>query len=144
MSEVLGPEEQQEIVHEVGGELVSAAPAGWRWLQLSFRSTIGVDTATFLCADESGERRRVVPPVRAMLLLKRLRGGMYAEGAGAWFTATVTVEPPGRYRVEYDYDSEPVFIPPLRGSAYALDLEHFPRAEGRIPEWLKRKLAVEA
>ncbi|WP_086821051.1 hypothetical protein [Allokutzneria sp. NRRL B-24872] len=136
--------EQQELLQEVGGLLVAAAPEGWRELELSFRSTVAVDTATFTCADASGERTRLAPPIKARRRLKALREGMYAPGTGAWFTARVTIQPPGRYEVEYDYDSEPLFVPPLTPETFALDHEYFPRSEEHIPEWLKHKLAQAA
>lgn len=46
----LSPSDQEEIVREVGGIPLSAAPEGRNELDFSFRSTVGVDTAMFLAA----------------------------------------------------------------------------------------------
>ncbi|SDM32675.1 hypothetical protein [Allokutzneria albata] len=138
---MVGAAEQQELLQEVSGLLVSAAPEGWRELELSFRSTVAVDTATFSCVGGSGERTRLSVPFRAMNRLSELREGMYAPGTGAWFTARMTIRPPGGFEVRYDYDSEPEFVPPLTPETFVLDQEHFPRSEEHMPEWLKDKLA---
>ncbi|PRY42272.1 tudor domain-containing protein [Umezawaea tangerina] len=137
----LTPPEQEELLQEAGGILLSAAPEGWRALELSFRSTVGIDTATFLSTGPDGGQTKVAPPAAAMRVLKKLRAGMYEEDRGSWYTARITIEPPGRYEVEYDYDGEPTFTPPLTASAYALDQDYFPRSDEHIPDWLRAKLA---
>ncbi len=136
----LTPPEQEELLQEVGGILLSAAPAGWQELRLSFRSTVGISTASFLVTAEDGGPVAAATPTAVMKVLKKLRAGMYEEDRGSWYTALVTVRPPGRYEVEYDYDGEPEFTPPLTAGAFALDQDYFPRSDEHVPAWLRAKL----
>ncbi|MEU4767761.1 hypothetical protein AB0H12_31370 [Actinosynnema sp. NPDC023794] len=99
MPNQLNPVEQEGLLRDAGGVLLSAAPQGWRELELSFRSTVAVDTSTFLCTTEGGEQARLAPPTRALRLFGKLREGMYIDGKGAWFTARMTIQSPGRYQV---------------------------------------------
>ncbi|MFS8098454.1 hypothetical protein LFM09_15085 [Lentzea alba] len=136
----LSPPEQEELVREVGGMLLAKLPAGWQRANLSFRSTYGVDTATFIVTDSSGTEQRTPTPTSALRKMRELRNGMYEQDRGTWFTSTLTLEPPGRYQIDYDYDGEPTFVPPLKPSAYELDFEFFPRSDEHTPDWLREKL----
>jgi len=136
----LSPPEQEELVREVGGMLQTKLPAGWQRANLSFRSTYGVDTATFIVTDSSGAEKRTPTPTAALRKMRELRNGMYEQDRGTWFTGTLVLEPPGKYQIEYDYDGEPTFVPPLKPSAFELDFEFFPRSEEHTPDWLRQKL----
>jgi hypothetical protein len=140
VTEPLGPEQRADLVRDIAGLLVSSAPDGWQLLRMTFGSTVGVDTASLMCTDGNGEESRIRSPMRALTKLSELRNGMYTAATGAWYTAVLTIRPPCRYDIEYDYDNEPAFTPPLTAGAYALDFEHFPRSEENTPTWLKRKL----
>ncbi|MFD0852261.1 hypothetical protein ACFQ07_08510, partial [Actinomadura adrarensis] len=88
----------------------------------------------------TGEARAATPPGQAVGMMDELRREMYREGKGAWFTARLDIGRDGRFSAEFDYDCEPEFTPPLTPSAFAKDLERFPRSEEHIPRWLKAKL----
>ena len=135
----LTPDEQAHLIHEVVRELLFSAPEGWRRLELSFRSTVGIDTAEFLAVTTGGSVKLSVP-MEVLSRMDSLRGGMYEPGKGSWFTACLVLRPPGHYEIDYDYDGEPVFVPPLTADAFALDFEHYPRAAEHTPAWLREKL----
>lgn len=137
----LSPPEQEELVREVGGMLLTKLPAGWQRANLSFRSTYGVDTATFIVTDSSGAEKRTPTPTAALRKLRELRNGMYEQDRGTWFTGTLVLEPPGKHQIEYDYDGEPTYVPPLTADIYALDFQHYPRSDEHTPDWLREKLA---
>ncbi len=120
--------------------LRSGAPFGWERLGLEFRATIGIDSVSFEIVDSAGTVSVAMPPGQAVSKLDELRRVMYRHGTGAWFTARLEVERAGRFSVEFDYDGEPDFTPPLTPDAYALDLDRFPRTAEHIPGWLRAKL----
>ncbi|MBO2459689.1 hypothetical protein [Actinomadura violacea] len=138
--QVLRSPEERETVNGAVRALRSAAPAGWERLGFEFRATVGIDSASFEVEDADGERRKATPPGQAVGKMDELRRVMYRRGKGAWFTARLEVERSGRFSAEFDYDGEPEFTPPLTPSAYALDLDRFPRTDAHIPGWLRRKL----
>ena len=73
--------------------------------------------------------------------LDALRATMYREGAGTWFAATFRVTAAGSATAEFDYESEPQWDAAPAPEVYVADLEHFPRDEAHLPEWLKAQLA---
>lgn len=136
----LSPPEQEEVVQEVAGVMLSIAPAGWQKLELVYRSTVAVDAAEIL-ATTTGEPERIPVPMKISSRMSSLREGMYEQDRGSWFTARLVLEPPGKYQIEYDYDGEPTYVPPLTSGAYALDFQYYPRSEEHTPDWLREKLA---
>lgn len=141
--QVLRSPEERETVNGAVRALRSAAPDGWERLGFEFRATVGIDSASFEVEHADGERRSALPPGQAIGKMDELRRVMYRRGKGAWFTARLEVERSGRFSAAFDYDGEPEFTPPLSGSAYALDLDRFPRSDENIPGWLRAKLAAE-
>lgn len=138
--QVLRSPKERATVDGAVRALRSAAPLGWERLGFEFRATVGIDSASFEVEDAAGERRKAMPPGQAVGKMDELRRVMYRRGKGAWFTARLEVERSGRFSAEFDYDGEPDFTPPLTPSAYALDLDRFPRTDAHIPDWLRRKL----
>lgn len=69
---------------------------------------------------------------------QQLRAGMYQQGVGTWFTATVKLTRPNRYEVQFDNEGELAWgqRPPVA----ALDEERrmFPRDPQHTPGWLRR------
>ncbi|HEY8482913.1 MAG TPA: hypothetical protein VIL71_24110 [Spirillospora sp.] len=133
--------EEREAVNEAVRALRAAAPHGWERLGFEFRATVGIDSASFEIVDADGGIRTAVPPGQAVGRMDELRRVMYRRGQGAWFTARLDVGR-DRFSAEFDYDGEPDFTPPLTASAYALDLDRFPRADEHIPDWLRDKLGT--
>jgi hypothetical protein len=138
--QVLRSPKERRVMENAVRALSAAAPAGWRRLRFTFHATVGIDTASFEAARMDGGTQVVVPPGRAMTFMDELRAQTYRADRGAWFTARLEIERSGRYTVEFDYDNEPDFQPELDGSAYALDLDRFPRADEHTPDWLHAKL----
>lgn len=133
------PRERQAVDGAVRA-LRSAARGEWDRIGLEFRATVGIDSATFEIVEPDGRTRTAMPPGQAVGRMDELRRVMYRRDKGAWFTARLSVERSGRFSVEFDYDGEPDFRPPLAASAYRQDLDRFPRAEDHIPGWLRAKL----
>ncbi|WUH96696.1 antitoxin YezG family protein [Spirillospora sp. NBC_00431] len=139
--QVLRSAKERETVNGAVRALRSAAPAGWERLDFEFRATVGIDSASLEVEGPDGERRTAMPPGQAVGKMDELRRVMYRDGQGAWFTARLQVERSGRFSAEFDYDGEPDFTPPLTSSAYAVDLDRYPRSDEHIPGWLREKLS---
>lgn len=117
--------------------LVDRAPEGWKKLEYTMRSTIGTDNVQLLVDFEGKDTETISSPIAAVDVMYDLRGAMYQEGRGTWFTAKVTIHRSLAYETEFDYDSEPAFVPPLCPGSFAQDLEYFPRDEEHVPHWLR-------
>ncbi|MEU6580759.1 hypothetical protein [Nocardia sp. NPDC046763] len=135
-----GPLEQSAVLEKVGQALVGAVPAGWVQIRFEFRGTVQIDGARLESTAEDGSAVRHSVPKVAMREFDRLRAAMYEPGKGAWFTARFVIEQSGDYKIDFDYDAEPDFVPQLTAGAYALDLEHYPRDEEHTPAWLRDML----
>jgi hypothetical protein len=47
----------------------------------------------------------------------------------------------GRITIDFDYDNEPQFEPPISIGHYLEEWEQFPRDEAHTPAWLAERLA---
>lgn len=129
------------MVQNACAALGREAPAGWQQIRFAFYSTVGIDSGRFEVMAQDWSEVKLAPPMSAMDPLGDLRTEMYEEDRGSWFTARIVINRPGSCSIEYDYDGEPAFKPPLQADVYALDFEHFPRSEENTPDWLRQKLA---
>lgn len=136
----LSREEQQELLVEAGRELLGAAGEDWQEIRLSCRSLVSYTSLDLREVDGSGAQTPLRVPPRARHILSELREGMYVPGEGTWFGVEYVVERPGRFRVRYDYDTEPAFGLAPGDFSYALDTLHFPREVEHTPAWLCRRL----
>ncbi|REE99291.1 hypothetical protein [Thermomonospora umbrina] len=138
--QVLRSPKERRTVESAVRALSAVAPPGWRRLTFAFYATVGIDSASLEAVCMDGGTRTLVPPGRAMRYMDELRTATYRRDKGAWFTARLDIERSGRYSVEFDYEGEPDFTPPLTASSYALDLDRFPRSNEHTPAWLRDKL----
>lgn len=136
---VRSPQERRAVETAVRA-LRAAAPLGWQRLRFTFYATVGIDSASFESIAADGSTHSAVPPGQAITQLDELRAVMYRPGEGAWFTARLTIERSGGHDIEFEYDREPDFTPPLTASVYKMDLEYFPRTAEHIPDWLRDRL----
>ncbi|WP_017598382.1 hypothetical protein [Nocardiopsis lucentensis] len=136
----LSPDEQKEVLVEIGRELVEQAPQDWRELRLSYRTLLGYEGVEYRAVGPSGEVTPLPRPYRAHRALSRLREGVYTPGRGTWFGAEYVVTRPGRYRVRYSYDDEPAFGLDPGDAGYVADALYFPRDAEHTPDWLRRRI----
>ncbi len=139
----LGPEEQQEILVQIGSRILEEAPQGWKSLTYRVQTVIEHGSSEVIVEFEDGSSRRKFPPAGLGLMIDNLRAGMYQEGKGTWFSFEYVITPPGNFNVTYNYDEDPgITFPTAHG--FTKDLEYFPRDEDYIPDWLREKLREEA
>ncbi|WP_328612503.1 ferredoxin [Amycolatopsis sp. NBC_00355] len=139
----LRPEQQHELVRQIGAVLTGQVPPGWRQLRVEYRAAGRHIEADLLVTAPDGLPRTLPPHPEAVRLLGVLRAGMYQPGHGTWLGAVLVFDP-GR-PPEADFgrpDLEPPFRhqPPPIG--FQDELRFFPRAEERIPGWLRDRAGL--
>ncbi|MCY9786886.1 hypothetical protein KIK06_23670 [Nocardiopsis sp. EMB25] len=137
------PDEQHEILQQVGGLILDSVPDDWSEIRAEFSAVVGMSTTDLTVTTDTGETRKGKFPLQAVPLMSRLRAGMHDDGKGTWYTAAYTIRRPGSFSVDYDYDSEPDFGFEVDPKTFFEDLDHFPRPFESLPDWLREKL-VEA
>jgi hypothetical protein len=132
--------EQDAIYESVGMALLEVAPVDWTQIDFTLSALAGIMSPGCTVRREGGAIEDIDPPDEAWQLLTELRDEMYQPGKGAWFTAKYTITRPGRFNVDFDYESEPDFDVPPSALSYLYDFEHFPRDTANTPDWLREKL----
>ncbi|WP_121435127.1 hypothetical protein [Actinomadura pelletieri] len=138
------PEEQQQILREVGGALLQVVPADWTEIRFTMGVTAELTSTQLEAVLDNGEVIEIAPPNSPRIKLRELRAGMYHPGKGTWFTARYVIQRPTRYSVDFDFDNEPDFgmdigFQPVP-QTYTNDLKAFPRDDDHIPTWLRQKI----
>lgn len=138
----LDPVQQNELLGTITTAVVEALPPGWCRVMIDYRM-VGrtVDVAVGV-EDTGGTYRRWDPPVDVWKMFQRLRGGMYRDGEGTWFSARFGIEPPARFTIQYNWRNEPDFDPYPAAEQFAIEQERFPRAEEYMPEWFRERLVA--
>ncbi|MEV6874706.1 ferredoxin [Amycolatopsis sp. NPDC051128] len=140
----LRPEQQQELVRQIGAVLAAQLPPGWRQLRVEYRAAGRHVEADLLVTGPDGRPRVLQPPPEVVRLLGVLRSGMYQPGVGTWLGAILVFEPgPASPHVDFVRpDVEPPFQrqPPPIG--FQDELRFFPRADEHIPGWLRERAGL--
>lgn len=138
----LDPVQQNELLGTITTAVVEALPPGWCRVMIDYRM-VGrtVDVAVGV-EDTGGTYRRWEPPVDVWKMFQRLRGGMYRDGEGTWFSARFGIEPSARFTIQYNWRNEPDFDPYPAAEQFAIEQERFPRAEEYMPEWFRQRLVA--
>ncbi|MCK9869509.1 hypothetical protein MRI28_07555 [Nocardiopsis dassonvillei] len=135
-----GPLEQGEVLQDLAGRLVAVVPEGWQQLTYLAR-VIGAYRADMLAVQEAdGQVRQLEVPGGVGDLVDTLKRSGFQEGAGTWLSMVLSVHHSHRFNVEYNHDTEPDLPPGTSPLVYAQELERFPRAHDRIPDWLGARL----
>ncbi|MFD3685007.1 hypothetical protein ACFWTE_09355 [Nocardiopsis sp. NPDC058631] len=132
--------EQQEMLQEVGADLLGGAPEGWVRLEYEYSSVARYATDGLTAEYSDGTSEMVKCPVSVLLKLAKLRAGMYQEDKGTWFSIKYTIERPSRYSVDFNYDEYPNFTFRPSPEDFVDDLETFPRSDEFVPDWLREQI----
>lgn len=136
----LDPAAQTELLGELTAQVVAAQPPDWRQVMIDYRHLGRLTDAGVGVLDPAGDYQLWDPPVEVWRMLQRLRGGMYRDGEGTWFSVRITIEPPSRFTVQYNWRNRPDFPDPPGRDEFALELERFPRGEAYQPDWFRAAL----
>lgn len=135
----LRPDQQQEIVRQVGAVLSAQVPPGWRQLRVEYRAAGRHVEADLLVTGPDGVPRPGQPHPEAVRLLGVLRSGMYQRGLGTWLGAIFVFEPGQPPDVDF---MRPDLAPPFRQQpppiGFQDELRFFPRADEHTPGWLRQ------
>jgi hypothetical protein len=136
----LDPTKQHELLQEITRQISEALPQGWRELKIVYRH-LGrhIDVETGLTGPD-GAVTVWDPPAEVWRMFQRLRGGMYVEPEGTWFSCRYGVDASGKFDVQYNISQEPGFAAPPAPEEFALEQERFPRAPGYRPPWFQAGL----
>jgi hypothetical protein len=138
----LDPAQQNELLGQVTTLVTERQPPGWREVVLDYRHLGRVIDVAVGALDPTGVYRLWDPPDEVWRMFQRLRGGMYREGEGTWFSARVTVAPPARFSVQYNWNEKPGFPSWPTPDQFALELERFPRGAAYLPAWFRESLTA--
>lgn len=138
---LVGSARQQEVLGEMGLDLVDSCPSGWGEMTYKFSHLHMLGTSERMVTFGNGEISRESHPHGVTRKAKKLRWGMYREGVGTWFSMSMHIIQPGRFKVHFNYDEEPGgYMLPPDPREFIEDLKLFPRSPENIPMWLQEKL----
>lgn len=133
---------QQERLWSLVANLVLLnAPIDWDHVELDYRAAGDhVELTGRVRRLSDGGYYLWEPPNGIRGLMARLRAGVYRPGRGTWFGVTAHVGLDTAIDYEYGWDREPLWDRLPRASAFAADLDRFPRDAAHVPVWLAERL----
>jgi hypothetical protein len=120
-------ERHDDLVQEVGGLLLDAAPADFRRIDVAVRMTVTVHELVMTVYRADGSAAQVRPPEGLAAMFGELRRVANRPGRGTWRSARCTVEAPGQIDISYNLDHEPRGAVPIPAEGLAAELAAFPR-----------------
>jgi len=130
----------EELLQQIGGALIGAAQQGWRRIDLIAKIAEGVQDFGLTVIMSDNSFAEVDPPAAAGQALLELRKLMYEPSRGAWLSARYVINPPGEFRIFYNYDHDPLWEPPIPPAYLERDLATYPRPAEAVPGWLRRTI----
>lgn len=106
-----------ELLQQIGGALLGAAPPGWRRLDLIAKIADGVQDVGLTVIMSDFTDAWVGPPEHLTAAFAELRDVMADEQRGLWRSARYTMDPPNAFQVFFNYDHDPLWDPPLPAGA---------------------------
>jgi hypothetical protein len=136
----LGFEEQRDLQRRIADLLVLRAPADRDQIRVMYRAAGNHEEMVGHILGIDGQLREWEPPREAAEFFRRLRTGMYKEGAGPWSSASTVVEYPIRTTMNFTFREDPRWRQPPPRAAVLDELEMFPRTPDNVPDWMKTVL----
>lgn len=115
-------------------------PEGWRRLDYRVTMATMVEDYKLTAIMSDGTPLTGNPPTELKPDLIELRKEMYQPGRGTWFSMRLVIDPPDAYVVDFNFDLDPGWDPPVPPMVYQRDLQAFPRTDEHIPDWLRAQL----
>jgi hypothetical protein len=138
----LDPLEQNELLGELTALVVAAQPPDWREVMIDYRHLGRQTDGAVGVLDPSGTHVVWEPPAEVWRMLQRLRGGMYRDGEGTWFSVRLTIVPPARFTAEYNWRHKPSFLKWPAADEFVVEQDRFPRGRAYMPDWFSEGLSV--
>lgn len=128
------------LLRWVGHMLMKSAPPEWRRLDLKVIMASTVDDFSYTTIMKDGTTPPYEMPVVIRQAFVDIRDLLHEDGEGTWFSARFVMDPPDEYTVNFNFDVDPVWDPPVTPDVFVRDLEKYPRDDEHIPSWLRRQL----
>jgi hypothetical protein len=132
-----------ELVPAVFDAVERALPPNWRRATFRVWATVVAYQTELTVVLADGSSPEAGPPA-VTDVLAALREAMYRPGRGTWFSAVFVLRAGEEPEATFNHDQDPRWFPALPSAAFARDLAVFPRADERIPGWLRTALAEAA
>lgn len=136
----LDPAKQNTLLGEMTTMIIEGQAPGWREVVINYRQLGRTTDAEVGVLGESGTYQPWNPPVEVYKAFQRLRYGMYRDGEGTWVSARLTVVPPSRFDVVYNWSEKPAFPSWPAQDQFAVEQERLPRGEAYMPTWFRESL----
>lgn len=136
----LGFEEQRDLQRRIADLLVLRAPADRDQIRVMYRAAGNHEEMVGHILGIDGRLREWEVPREAAEFFRRLRAGMYKDGAGTWSSASTVVEYPIKTTMNFTFKEDPHWRQPPPRTAVLDELEMFPRTPDNVPDWVKAVL----
>lgn len=134
------PVRQGEALQSVAASLASIMPGNWQNIMYRFWQVGGFSYEDVIAVCTDGAVMEFRPPSEATEGALALKDLFHEEGKGTWLSMTVSVEVAGRFRAEYNHDTEPGIPADVAPVAYLQELRRYPRTADMLPEWWAQQL----
>lgn len=134
------PERQARTLESVARSLAAIMPEDWRTATYEFWQVGGYPHEDVTATSADGTVLELPAPTEAREGALALKDLLHQEGKGTWLSMTVSLEAPGRFRAEYNHDTEldiPADVAPV---AYLQELRRYLRGEETLPRWWAAQL----
>lgn len=133
----LGFEEQRDLQRRIGDLLALRAPSDRDQIRVMYRASGNHEEMVGHILGIDGQLREWEPPRELLEFYRRMRAGMYREGAGTWSAASTVVEWPLKLSINFLFPEDPRWRRPPTRNDILDDLEMFPRSQENVPDWMK-------
>ncbi|GAA4876072.1 hypothetical protein GCM10023222_35390 [Saccharopolyspora cebuensis] len=130
------PIPDSELTEILCRELTSAAPSDWEQISLLYRASTTICQAELDTVARDGRQILVGLPGIAHEIMRELRKNMAHPTRGAWFSVELTLARDHGSAINFNYDHDPEWSPPVDPKVYELDFIAFPRTLECTPAWL--------
>ena len=137
----LGFEEQRELQRRIADLLALRAPADRDQIRVMYRACGKYEEVVGHILGIDGQLREWEPPSAELVeFYRRIRAGMYRDGAGTWSAASTVVEWPLKLSVNFLFPEDPRWRKPPSRNDVLDELETYPRSAENVPDWMKTVL----
>jgi hypothetical protein len=136
----LGFEEQRDLQRRIGDLLALRAPSDRDQIRVMYRASGNHEEMVGHILGIDGQLREWEPPRELLEFYRRMRAGMYREGAGTWSAASTVVEWPLKLSINFLFPEDPRWRRPPTRNDILDELEMFPRSQENVPDWMKAVL----
>lgn len=133
----LGFEEQRDLQRRIGDLLALRAPSDRDQIRVMYRASGNHEEMVGHILGIDGQLREWEPPRELLEFYRRMRAGMYREGAGTWSAASTVVEWPLKLSINFLFPEDPRWRRPPTRNDILDELEMFPRSQENVPDWMK-------